>query len=32
MARKKGYVRMGHTIYHICTEKNEQASKKQKEG
>lgn len=21
MARKKGYVRMGHTIYHICTEK-----------
>lgn len=21
MARKKGYFRMGHTIYHICTEK-----------
>lgn len=21
MARKKGYVRIGHTIYHICTEK-----------
>lgn len=30
IARKKGYVRMAHNIYHISTEKNGQTSKKQK--
>jgi len=32
MARKKGYVKMTPNIYHVSTEKKEQASEKQKEG